>query len=56
MKTKVTLSIDKEVYLSFKKFCEENAIMMSKRLENEMVKIMTQNKSIKKKGEDEKNN
>ena len=30
---KVTLSIDKETYKKFKKYCEENAIMLSKKVE-----------------------
>lgn len=33
---KVTLSIDKEVYSKFQKYCKENAIMLSKRIELEM--------------------
>ena len=32
-KQKVTLSIDSDVYNSFKKYCEENAIMLSKKIE-----------------------
>lgn len=30
---KVTLSIDSKVYDSYKKYCEENAIMLSKKIE-----------------------
>ena len=33
MKQKVTLSIDEEVYDRFKKYCDENAIMLSKKIE-----------------------
>ena len=33
MKKKVTLSIDSEVYNRYKKHCEENAIMLSKKIE-----------------------
>lgn len=33
MQKKVTLSIDEEVYEKFQKFCEENDIMLSKRIE-----------------------
>ena len=33
MKKKVTLSIDEKVYEDFKKYCEENAIMLSKKVE-----------------------
>jgi len=40
MKKKVTLSIEDKVYNKFQKFCEENAIMLSKKLELEMEKIM----------------
>ena len=32
-KQKVTLSIDSEVYNQFRKYCEENAIMLSKKVE-----------------------
>ena len=32
-KQKVTLSIDAETYNHFKKYCEENAIMLSKKVE-----------------------
>jgi hypothetical protein len=39
-KQKVTLSIDKQVYSNFKKFCEENAIMLSKKVELFMKKEM----------------
>jgi len=33
MQKKVTLSIDSKVYDKFKKFCEDNAIMLSKKIE-----------------------
>ena len=33
MKKKVTLSLDSETYADFQKFCEENDIMLSKRIE-----------------------
>ena len=32
-KKKVTLSIDSDIYDSFRQFCEENAIMLSKKIE-----------------------
>ena len=32
-KQKVTLSIDSDVYIKFQKYCEENAIMLSKKVE-----------------------
>lgn len=37
---KVTLSIDEKVYSKFQKYCEENAIMLSKKIEIIMKKIM----------------
>jgi len=40
MKKKVTLSFEDKIYDKFKKFCEENAIMLSKRLELDMIEIM----------------
>jgi hypothetical protein len=33
MKKKVTLSLDDKVYGDFQKFCEENDVMLSKRIE-----------------------
>ena len=33
MKKKVTLSIDSKIYEKFQKYCEENAIMLSKKIE-----------------------
>lgn len=35
-KKKITLSIDSKVYDKYKKYCEDNAIMLSKRIENFM--------------------
>jgi len=32
-KKKVTLSVDSKVYSDFQKYCEENAIMLSKKIE-----------------------
>ena len=40
MKKKVTLSLDDKVYKNFQKYCEENAIMLSKKVEIIMGKIM----------------
>ena len=45
-KIKVTLSVDSKVYSEFQKYCGRNAIMLSKRLELEMDKIMK--KGVKK--------
>ena len=47
MKKKVTLSIDSSVYNKFQKFCSENAIMLSKRIELVMEDIVSKNKSRK---------
>jgi hypothetical protein len=33
MKKKVTLSIESSVYSDFQKYCEENAVMLSKKIE-----------------------
>jgi len=40
MQKKVTLSFDDKIYEKFKKFCRDNAIMLSKRLELQMIEIM----------------
>ncbi len=37
---KVTLSIDADIYSDFQRYCEENAIMLSKKVEICMKKIM----------------
>jgi len=47
MQKKVTLSFDEKIYEKFKKFCSDNAIMLSKRLELEMQKIMDMEKGGK---------
>jgi len=47
MKKKVTLSLDSEVYEKFQKFCEENDIMLSKRIER-LIKQHLEEKKIKK--------
>ena len=44
MNKKVTLSIDKEVYNSFRQFCNKNAIMLSKKIELIMKDIMEEAK------------
>ena len=41
---KVTLSIDPEIYDSFQTYCEENAILLSKKVELFMKKILEGNK------------
>ncbi len=39
-KRKVTLSIESKIYDDFKKFCDENAVMLSKKVENVMKELM----------------
>jgi len=39
-KKKVTLSVDSKIYDDFKKHCEKNAIMLSKRVELFMNKVL----------------
>lgn len=51
---KVTLSIESEVYEDFQKYCEDNAIMLSKKVELIMKDIMQEN-NINKEKDDEKN-
>ena len=41
---KVTLSVDEKVYSDFQKFCEENDIMLSKRIERLIKKHLEENK------------
>ena len=48
MQKKVTLSFDDKIYEKFKKFCNNNAIMLSKKLELEMEKIMEEKEDKKK--------
>ena len=44
-KEKVTLSIDSGVYDSFQKYCEENAIMLSKKVELFMKKELEEKRN-----------
>ncbi len=44
MKKKVTLSLDDKVYNPFKKYCEENAIMLSKKIELWIKEFLKENK------------
>jgi hypothetical protein len=41
---KVTLSVDSDTYDSFRKYCEENAIMLSKKIELFMKKTLEDGK------------
>ena len=55
MKRKVTLSIEDSVYKQFQEFCEENDIMLSKRIERLIDKHLdekgySENKKNKKRG------
>ncbi len=47
MQKKVTLSFDDKIYEKFKKFCRDNAIMLSRRLEIEMQRMMEKEKGGK---------
>ena len=49
MQKRITLSVDSKVYEEFKKFCEENDIIISKRVERLM------NKELEEKNEGNKN-
>ena len=49
MKKKVTLSVDRDVYTEFQKYCEENAIMLSKKVEIFMSDFIKNQKQDKKK-------
>jgi len=44
VKKKVTLSLDSKIYSDFQKYCEENAIMLSKKIEI-FIKDFMDNKS-----------
>jgi len=44
MKKKVTLSLDDKVYKKFQNFCEENDIMLSKRIERLIKQHLEENK------------
>ena len=48
MQKRITLSVDSKVYEEFKKFCEENDIIISKRVERLM------NKELEEKNEENK--
>ncbi len=44
MQKRITLSVDDKVYAEFQKFCEENDIIISKRVERLMLKELGDNK------------
>ena len=45
MKKKVTLSIDSKTYSEFQKYCEDNAIMLSKKVELWIQDFLEKNKN-----------
>jgi len=47
MKKKVTLSVDSNTYDQFQKFCEDNAIMLSKKIEIFMRDFLEESKEKK---------
>ncbi len=49
-KKKVTLSVDSKVYSDFQKYCEENAIMLSRKIEIFMKEVMNSKKNRVKNG------
>lgn len=48
MQKRVTLSIDDSVYKEFQKFCEENDVIISKRVERLMKKELEEKKGGRK--------
>jgi len=44
MQKKVTLSLDEKTYKQFQKFCEENDLMLSKRVERLIKKHLEEEK------------
>jgi hypothetical protein len=51
-KQKVTLSIDADIYDQFRQYCNENAIMLSKKVELWMADAITKDEKLKKEGKD----
>ena len=54
MKKNVTLSIDSKIYDEFHKYCEENAIVVSKKIEIWINDFVNNEKNKKKDGKNEK--
>jgi len=49
MQKRITLNVDSKVYEDFQKFCEDNDIIISKRVERLMLKeLEDKNKRVKK--------
>jgi hypothetical protein len=47
MQRRVTLSLDDKIYRDFQNFCEENDIIISKRVERLMKEMLLQRKGLK---------
>lgn len=47
-KQKVTLSVDSEIYKNYQHYCEENAILLSKKIELFMKKELEEHETSKK--------
>lgn len=45
-RVKATLSLDSEIYKEFQKFCRENDIMLSKRIERLIIKHLKEQKEV----------
>jgi len=51
-KQKVTLSIDREIYKKYKRWCEDNAIMLSKKIELFMRDQLEKTEKLRKKSKE----
>ena len=49
VKKKVTLSLETRTYEDFQKYCEENAIMLSRKIEIWIEDFLKEQKGVKKK-------
>ena len=49
VKKKVTLSLDSKTYGEFRNYCDENAILLSKKIELWIIDFMQRNKKEEKK-------
>lgn len=47
MQKRVTLSLDDKIYRDFQSFCEDNDIIVSKRVERLMKEMLMQKKGLK---------
>lgn len=48
MQKRITLNVDSKVYAEFHKFCEDNDIIISKRVERLMNKELEEKKKVRK--------